>query len=247
MTDSIKKFGLLGYPLSHTFSISYFKDFFDKSLIDWATYDSFPLETLEDLPDLLSVLSGLNVTIPYKELVLPYLDKISKEAENIGAVNCIKIQDGIKYGYNTDAYGFEVSLINLLEGYKPPKALILGTGGAAKAVEFVLNKLEIEATYVSRKIDYLNYTDLNKDIIDAHQLIINTTPLGMFPNIDICPEIPYDKISDRHFLFDLVYNPEKSLFLTHGEAEGAKIMNGYQMLILQAEKSWDIWTNHQTH
>lgn len=185
--------------------------------------------------------SGLNVTIPYKQHIMSSLDALSPEAEAINAVNCIKFEDGRSIGHNTDAYGFEQSLLDLLDGQKIDAALVLGSGGAAAAVRYVLGKQEITYTTVSRRTSYLTYADLTTDLIGRHRLIVNTTPLGTYPNIDNCPRLPYDGISSDHYCYDLVYNPAKTLFLSQAEARGAAIKNGSEMLILQAERSWEIW------
>jgi len=187
---------------------------------------------------------GLNVTIPYKELVIPFLTGLSQEAQEIGAVNTISIDGAERIGHNTDVYGFEHALVPLWDGREKPKsALVLGTGGAAKAVWYVLEKLNISYLKVSRSRGDLLYEDVDQDVISKHQLIINTTPLGMSPHIDQCPAIPYEALTADHILFDLIYNPEVPLFLKQGEARGATIKNGLEMLELQAEKSWSIWTS----
>ena len=238
----IHRFGLIGYPLSHSFSPSYFaKKFADLGIKD-SEYLAYELEDIPRVEALLqSGVKGLNVTIPYKEQVIPYLDRLSDEAKKIGAVNTIKISEEGVVGYNTDVYGFQKSLELFLGGKKIEKALVLGSGGAAKAVKFALETLGILFTTVSRQASFLQYQDLSKKIIDDHQLVINTTPLGMSPKIHTCPNIPYHLLSDEHFLYDLVYNPEKTLFLKQGSARGASVKNGYDMLVLQAEKSWEIW------
>ena len=246
MNSQKRYFGLIGYPLSHSFSPNYFKDFFGKENIDWATYDAFPIQDLTTISDLLGTIDGLNVTIPYKEEIIPHLDHLSPEALAIQAVNCIKVKKGKATGYNTDVYGFRVSLLNFLNGEYIRNALILGDGGAAKAVKYVLNQLDITYTTISRTKGDMSYSDLNDEIIKSSRLIVNTTPLGMYPNVDNCPNISFNSINESHFLFDLVYNPEKTLFLRRGLAKGAKVKNGFEMLILQAEKSWEIWTNNQT-
>ncbi|MDF1695629.1 MAG: shikimate dehydrogenase [Saprospiraceae bacterium] len=237
------KLGLIGYPLSHTFSPSYFAKKFEELGMPDCEYLAYSIETIDLVLGIFDKgVNGLNVTIPYKEQVLPFLDELSEEAFQINAVNTIKIEnDGRRVGYNTDAYGFEVSLLNFLEGAKIEKALVLGTGGAAKAIKYVLKKMGIEITEVSRKPPFLTYAEMNQKVMDQHQLIINTTPLGMYPNEEVCPDIPYTMLTAKHFLYDLVYNPEKTLFLKKGELSGSKIKNGHDMLILQAEKSWEIW------
>lgn len=239
------KLGLIGYPLGHTFSPTYFSTKFQELGISDSEYLAYPLEHIELIEGIFNKgVDGLNVTIPYKEQVIPYLDELSDEAFEINAVNTIYIRNGRKVGYNTDAYGFEMSLKNLLGNVKVEKALVLGSGGASKAIKFVLKKLNIDYQIVSRSDQYLTYSALNDNIIDQHKLIINTTPLGMYPNEEECPDIPYSALTEKHFLYDLVYNPEKTLFLKKGELQGSSIKNGFEMLVLQAEKSWEIWNQH---
>lgn len=251
----MKKYGLIGYPLGHSFS----KAFYDRKIraenIPNVQYDLYPLEDIHQFPSLIghsSELYGVNVTIPHKISVLNYLHQLSPEAQTIGAVNCIQIQrsgtaDPFMIGYNTDAYGFEMSLTPLLRAHHT-RALILGNGGAAKAVMYVLDKLGIAWQIVSRQpiLDYnqLAYTDLNQEVIQAHTLIVNTTPLGTYPDIASCPDLPYAFLDNSHLLYDLVYNPTETLFLRRGNEAGADTKNGYHMLELQAEKNWDIWTQH---
>ena len=241
----MRKFGLIGYPLSHSFSPSYFKKKFDKEGIDGAEYLAYPIDDVRKMLNLIAEgVIGLNVTIPYKEQVIPFMDELDETAAVVQAVNTIKVEDGRLRGFNTDVYGFEMSLRSFIKEKKIEKALVLGTGGAAKAVEFVLRKLNIKFTYISRKDTYLNYKEVTQKMIEQHKLIINTTPLGMQPKIHSFPQIPYIGISEKHFCYDLVYNPEKTLFLKKAAGYGAKIKNGADMLFLQAEKSWQIW-NHQ--
>ncbi|UCG28187.1 MAG: shikimate dehydrogenase [Bacteroidales bacterium] len=243
-------FGLIGYPLTHSFSKNYFENKFRKESIDNAVYENFPLESIELLPGLLNhnpSLKGLNVTIPYKESVLGYLDHLDNTASKIGAVNTIKVQRDnnniLLSGYNTDEYGFRKSLRPYLKtGHR--KALILGTGGAAKAVKYVLEEMGIPYVSVSRKTGnscYLHYSSLDREIVQAHQLIINTTPLGMYPDVEGCPDIPYKDLTPKHLLFDLVYNPETTQFMQKGQEAGAVTLNGKRMLEYQAEKAWEIW------
>lgn len=241
-------FGLIGYPLSHSFSKKYFAAKFEKEGIEDAYYELFPLASIHELPDLIARLpnlTGLNVTIPYKEAVMPFLDALDAGAEAVGAVNCIHFEKGRSKGYNTDVYGFEVSLRNTLEkrtaGTGP--ALVLGTGGAAKAVCYVLTKLEISCQLVSRTPEsgHCTYEDLSPSVIEQHPLIVNTTPVGMSPQVDSCPPILYEAINARHILFDLVYNPFETMFLQKGKEKGAVIQNGLEMLHLQAERAWQIW------
>jgi|TARA_R110000737_G_scaffold294584_1_gene301241 shikimate dehydrogenase len=236
------KLGLIGYPLTHSFSPSYFEEKFKELNIQDSEYLAYSIEEIGKISEVFeSGVTGLNVTIPYKELVIPFLDELSEGAAEVGAVNTIKIENGLKIGYNTDVYGFQASLLEQLGDTKIEKALILGSGGASKAVKYVLNKLGIKYKIVSRKKIYLTYDKLDAKTVQAHKLIVNTTPLGMYPNVDNCPLIPYDGITNQHFLYDLVYNPEKTLFLRKGESAGCSIKNGNDMLVLQAEKSWEIW------
>lgn len=242
----MNQYGLIGYPLSHSFSKKYFSEKFEVEGIENHSYSLFPLEKIDDLHFLLQSspdLKGLNVTIPYKEDVLAFLDEIDDASAKIGAVNTIKIVDGKLKGYNTDVYGFEIALLKLIDKTKIDNALILGTGGAAKACAYILKKLEIPFKYVSRtkKSEQFTYTELSKEVIEKHQLIINTTPLGTFPNIHSYPNIPYNNLTAKHYLYDLVYNPEESQFLKRGKEQGAAMKNGLEMLYLQAEKAWEIW------
>jgi shikimate dehydrogenase len=250
MSQIKKKFGLVGKQISYSFSRKYFSEKFKAMGLVQYEYVNYDLSSIEEFP--VKVLAdiegigGLNVTIPYKESIMAYLDEIDEQAAQIGAVNTIKILEGNKLkGYNTDAYGFEKSLRS---GWKKHqnKALILGTGGASKAVAFVLDAMKIEYLFVSRKPSgsgIISYADLNKNIIREHQLIINCSPVGTFPHLDERPDIPYDFITDRHFLYDLIYNPEKTSFLKMGESKGAAIINGRSMLEFQAERAWMIWNS----
>jgi len=241
----MKVYGLIGYPLSHSFSKGFFAEKFAREHIQNCMYDSFPIPTIEELPVLIaqqSELQGLNVTIPYKEVVMQYLDELSPAAAQIKAVNCIHFKDGRKIGYNTDAIGFRRSLEPLLKTHHN-KALVLGTGGAAKAVKYVLESLNIPYKSVSRQAsaETISYEQLDAGIMASHTLIINTTPLGMYPNVDAAPALPYEQITDRHLLYDLIYNPAMTAFLQQGADRGATVKNGHEMLILQAEASWEIW------
>lgn len=243
----MRLFGLIGYPLAQSFSKKYFTEKFLKENITDAAYELFQLNAIEAFAPLLKAhpdLCGLNVTIPYKQDVLTYLNSLNEETKTIGACNCIKVSNGILKGYNTDAPAFEASLKPLLQTYHR-KALVLGTGGASKAVAFVLNKLNIAYKFVSRtkKYNSFSYDDLSKDIIEDHLLMINTTPLGSFPAVNNLPALPYQFITHRHYLYDLVYNPDKTLFLQKGAEQGAAIKNGYEMLVGQAELSWKIWND----
>jgi shikimate dehydrogenase len=241
----MKVFGLIGYPLSHSFSKGFFAEKFQKEGINDCIYENFPLEDISQFPALLEQqpdLRGLNVTIPYKEAVLPWLDELSPAAEQIKAVNCIQFHEGIRIGFNTDVMGFKRSLQPLLKPHHT-NALVLGTGGAAKAVMFVLQELNIPYTAVSRRAHdgVITYNMLDKDIMTAHTIIINTSPLGMYPQVDAAPPIPYELITKHHLLYDLIYNPAETLFLKQGAGRGAAVKNGHEMLVLQAEASWDIW------
>ncbi|AUS07158.1 shikimate dehydrogenase family protein [Pseudotamlana carrageenivorans] len=243
----MNKLGLLGKNISYSFSRAYFKEKFENEGISDATYENFDIEDIKKFPDIIKNtpnLKGLNVTIPYKEAVMPYLGKINKKAKAIGAVNTIKItKKGKLIGYNTDYYGFKKTLEPFVKPHHK-KALILGTGGASKAVAYSLKELGIEYAYVSRKLSnhvQFSYDTLTENDVKNHEVIINCTPLGTFPDINDCPHIPYQGISKNHILFDLIYNPEETTFLSRGKKNGATIINGANMLKLQAEKSWSIW------
>ncbi|MBK9456588.1 MAG: shikimate dehydrogenase [Chitinophagales bacterium] len=241
----MKLFGLIGFPLSHSFSEKFFSEKFEREDIEDCKYELYPLENIEDIRLLFEVnkdLKGLNVTIPYKESVIEYLDDLDDIAQKIGAINCIKIDEIQRVGYNTDYAGFRDSLKPLLKKHHT-QALVLGTGGASKAVVYALQELGISTTLVSRKTGaaQLTYADINKEIIDNHTIIINCSPVGMYPDINQCPDIPYQFINSAHILYDLVYNPGKTMFLQHGEKQGATIKNGLEMLELQAEYAWEIW------
>jgi shikimate dehydrogenase len=239
----MRTFGLIGYPLKHSFSPQYFKNKFKEEGILNSEYCLFELDDVSKVVELVESVkpAGLNVTIPYKEMILPYLDELSPAAKKIGAVNTIKFNEDYGVGYNTDVYGFEISLKELYGENKPENALILGTGGAAKAVQYVLEELDIVYHNVSRRQGFMNYEDIDQKLIEVHTLIVNTTPLGTFPDINNAPKIPYKYLTDQHLLYDLVYNPDKSLFMKQGEAYGARVKNGLEMLQLQAEKAWEIW------
>ncbi len=242
----MSRYGIIGYPLTHTFSPNFFKEKFASENLHDFSYESFPLADISQLPDLLqkqSELKGLNVTIPYKQLVLPFLNEYDKVVGDIGSCNCIAINNGVLKGFNTDVIGFETSLLTALKPWHN-KAIILGTGGAAAAVRYVLDKLEIHHLSASRNAianHTISYGGITHELVGEYKLIINTTPLGMFPNVMSCPELPYDAITSEHFLFDLIYNPEETLFLCKGKACHATIKNGLEMLIIQAEESWKIW------
>jgi shikimate dehydrogenase len=245
----MKVYGLIGFPLGHSFSKAYFSKKFEKEKIS-ARYETFPIDSLEKLPLVFEEnpkLAGFNVTIPYKEKIIPYLHNIEPEAKKIGAVNTVRLEkvfDEIQLtGFNTDVFGFEVSLTPLLKNHQK-KAIILGSGGASRAVCYVLDKLKIEWQLVSRQPKnkkMLSYESLTPGLIESVFLIINTSPLGMFPNTEGCPDIPYSALTEKHLLYDLVYNPESTLFMQKGMASGASVKNGLEMLQLQAEKAWEIW------
>lgn len=247
----MQKYGLIGYPLGHSFSKGYFNQKFESEKID-AEYVNFPIPSIKDFKNVLKEnpdLCGLNVTLPYKTQVIPYLDELTENAKQIGAVNVIKFAKGMfgkvkLIGHNTDIIGFKQSIEPLLnEGHK--KALILGTGGASKAVFHGLKQLGIEATFVSRTPaeGVLTYNILTDKIIDENKVIVNTTPVGMSPNISACPDIPYQKLTSSHLLYDLLYNPDETLFMKKGKEQGAVVKNGLEMLLLQAFAGWQIWNS----
>ncbi len=240
------QYGLIGKNIEYSFSRQYFKSRFATKGDQQSTYENFELNEISEFTQILTDnpnLKGLNVTIPYKESIIPYLDDLSTKVLEIGAVNTIRItKKGKLKGYNTDWYGFYKSLKPLLKN-KPEKALILGTGGASKAVYYALQKLKIETQFVSRSPEegVLSYEQLTPAIFKSHLLVVNTTPLGTFPNIDQKPEFDYSLFTDQHLAYDLIYNPEISAFLREAQKRGAQIKNGLEMLELQAEKSWSIW------
>ena len=242
----MRLFGLIGYPLSHSFSQKYFEEKFKKKGLIDCQYKLFPITSIDELDNIIKKtpeLEGLNVTIPYKQLVLRHLHTTKNIPDELRACNCIKINKGVLSGYNTDVAGFEKSFVPLLKNYHT-RALILGNGGATAAVIFVLKKLNIGFDIVSRKLhdgSSLTYDNLDEKIMKESLIIINTTPVGMFPNNNECPDIPYQFITEKHLLYDLIYNPAKTLFLQKGEDKGATIKNGEEMLVLQAEESWKIW------
>lgn len=246
----MKVYGLIGKKLSHSFSQGYFSKKFSQLGLDDHHYLNYELPSINDLPELISRVKplGLNVTIPYKEEVLKFVDHLSEEAKQVGAINTLKINylNGKTeiIGHNTDVFGFHRSIKPFFEGFHE-RALILGTGGASKAVTYVLSQLGVQITYVSRtpKEGQLRYEDINEYVIKFHPLIINTTPIGMFPNVDEKVNIPYEYLTDKHFLIDLIYNPEETQFLKEGKARGAKTLNGLTMLHQQAEKAWEIWNS----
>ncbi|MDH7447029.1 shikimate dehydrogenase family protein [Aquimarina sp. 2201CG14-23] len=239
-------YGLLGKDIGYSFSRNYFSDKFKKENLDYQ-YQNFDLKKIEELTDVIKNpnIKGMNVTIPYKEEVIAYLDNLDPIAKEIGAVNVVKFErNGNLKGYNSDHYGFSESLKPLLNE-NTKKALILGTGGASKAIAYSLKKLHIDYSFVSRNPDFqeLSYLDLDEDIIRDFKLIINCTPLGTHPNTDRHPDIPYEYLGENHVLYDLIYNPEETTFMKKGKKKGATTSNGLNMLIQQAEKSWEIWNS----
>ncbi|MFZ1369951.1 MAG: shikimate dehydrogenase [Ferruginibacter sp.] len=242
----MKTYGIIGFPLTHSFSKKYFTEKFQREGITDARYEVYPIGAVNEIHRLIKEdpgLQGLNVTIPYKQTVLPHLDDLSNLPGGLSACNCIRIHNGKTFGYNTDVTGFELSVLPHLKE-QHTAALVLGNGGAAEAVRSVLQKLQIPFTTVSRKRGddaSLTYSQVGPSIIEANKLIINTTPLGTYPGIHECPDIPYRYLTPEHLLYDLVYNPAKTLFLQKGESQGAAVKNGYEMLVLQAEESWKIW------
>lgn len=241
-------YGLIGYPLGHSFSKGYFTEFFTKQAID-AEYKNFELPSIELLPNILKAektLCGFNVTIPYKQQIFNYLDEIDEAAQTIGAVNVVKVMrhnEGIHLkGYNSDYIGFIDSIRPLLTP-QHTHALILGTGGASKAVDYALRQLGMKTLFVSRteKEDILSYDKLTPEILEKYTIIINTTPLGMFPKVNECPPLDFTSIGSKHLLYDVIYNPERTLFIQYGEERGATTCNGMDMLIGQAKAAWEIW------
>ena len=246
----MKKFGLIGFPLAHSFSKKYYDAKIEREQIPDVGYELYPIPTISAFAGLVEndpLLMGINVTIPYKVAVMDYLHQLSAEAEAIAAVNCIRIErttgsKPVLSGYNTDVYGFSESLKPLLKPHHDA-ALVLGNGGAAKAVSFALRQLGIAHTVVSRSPQkgQLAYAQLDAAVIGIHPVIINTTPLGTYPNVTGCPDIPYNLLDDRHLLYDLVYNPPETEFLKRGKKRGAATKNGLEMLELQADRNWEIW------
>ena len=243
----MRQFGLIGFPLSHSFSKGYFANhFLTENILD-AQYENYSIESIDLFTDLWKnnpSLKGLNVTIPYKKVVIPFLQHSSSVVQSIQACNCIKLHEGALYGYNTDVIGFEQSLLPYLASHHQ-KALIFGTGGAAAAVEWVLKKLGISYQLVSRTASdgCISYAALSPAVIAAHTLLIHTSPVGMFPNTEEAPNVPYEAITSKHHLYDLVYNPAVTKFLAKGAAQGATTQNGLDMLHLQANASWEIWNS----
>lgn len=243
----MSKFGLIGKNISYSFSRKYFSEKFEREKL-LHTYENFDIPSIEFFPKILAEtndLKGFNVTIPYKQEIIPFLDNLNPEAEKIGAVNTIKISEDKKLtGYNTDYFGFKKALEVFLP-LQQKTALILGTGGASKAITYTLRNLGFDYKFVSRKsgVNTLVYSELNQEIIENHLLIVNCTPLGTFPNITDCPPIPYQFLTKNHLLFDLIYNPSESEFLKRGKLKSAETSNGLRMLELQAEKAWEIWNS----
>ena len=236
------KYGLIGYPLGHSFSISFFNEKFQDEGIN-ATYENFEIPTIN------ANLRGLNVTIPYKEKVIGFLDSLSKEAKEIGAVNVIKVthkgNKTLLKGYNSDVIGFTKSIEPMLERFHK-KALILGTGGASKAIEYGLKTLGLQTVKVSRseKPGTMQYSEITPETIKKYNVIVNCTPCGMYPKADECPNLPYEAMDNRTLLYDLIYNPDETLFMKKGKAQGAIVKNGLEMLLLQAYASWDFWNSN---
>ena len=244
----MREFGLIGRSLKHSFSVAYFRDKFHAEAIQDCSYSNFELEEIDEVVDLVKKnpnLCGFSVTIPYKQDIMPLLDEISSEAEMVGAVNCVRIINGRMIGYNTDVLGFKSSLEDFLGATTIERALVLGTGGASQAVQYVLSQMGIEYQLVSRdpsKADF-TYDNLSCESLFEHHLVVNTTPIGMYPNVDEAPRIPYAYITPSHYLYDLVYNPILTQFLDYGQQRGANICNGTAMLQAQAEAAWQIWNS----
>lgn len=246
------KYGLIGYPLGHSFSRTYFNQKFEDEGLD-ATYENYEIATVDALPEVIDTnpeLKGLNVTIPYKEKVMEYLDTVSPEARSIGAVNVIKItrQEGktTLKGFNSDVIGFTQSIEPMLEKYHK-KALILGTGGASKAVDFALKSLGLDTLKVSRsqKEGTIQYKDVTAEIVEEYNVIVNCTPCGMYPKTEECPALPYEALDGKNILYDLIYNPDTTLFIKKGKEHGATVKNGLEMLLLQAFASWEFWNGKE--
>jgi shikimate dehydrogenase len=246
----MKTYGLIGYRLSHSFSKKYFTEKFQAEGISDCQYENFQMDSVDQFPLLLKSidnLKGLNVTIPYKEQIIPYLNECDPAAKEIGAVNVIKIEaDGTLIGYNSDYFGFKETLSAFIGySFEHKKALVLGTGGAAKAAVTALKHLNIPFQVVSRTKgkDIISYEEINKEIISSHNIIINTSPLGMYPDTESFPLLPYEFLTSQHYLYDLIYNPEQTIFMKKAEEYGAHTLNGLPMLIGQAEKAWEIWNS----
>jgi shikimate dehydrogenase len=245
----MRQFGLIGYPLSHSFSKKYFTDKFKNEQIADCSYELYPLRSIDDLPALLREtpgLAGFNITIPYKESVLTFLSGASQAVQEIGACNCVRIEKGKLIGFNTDVTGFEQTLLPHLRPHQK-KALILGTGGAAKAVAWVFKQHQIAYQNVSRQkgVQCIEYKEVTKEVLEEYTIVVNTTPLGMQPNVNDCPSVNFEWVNATHLCIDLIYNPLKTVFLARAEQSGANIVNGLEMLMIQAEESWKIWNDLQ--
>lgn len=241
-----KKYGLIGQKLSHSFSKKFFEKKFRDQSID-GTYENFEMEDISGIQAVFQIgnLAGLNVTIPYKEVILPFLDDLDESAKMVGAVNCIQVKNGKRIGYNTDVFGFRQMIKPFLESHHE-RALILGKGGASKAVASVLKELGLSVFFVTRNPKEENdfaYNEINERMIQSCGIIVNTTPVGMFPDIDTAPEIPYTFLTDKNLVVDLIYNPKETLFMKRARSFGANVINGETMLYQQAEKSWEIWNS----
>jgi len=240
-------YGLIGYPLGHSFSKKYFTHKFESEGLLDCYFEMFPLGNIQEFSQLLTgnaALKGLAVTIPYKQAIIPFLDNVSDEAVKVGAVNCIQFQSGKLSGFNTDVVGFEKSFVPLLQPHHK-RALVLGTGGASKAVQYILSKHSIPFTLVSRSEDaekgIINYASLSRQVLSEHLIVINCSPVGMAPNEKDKPALPYEFITNRHYFYDLVYGPIQTAFLMEGNSRGAIVKDGYEMLVLQAEENWRVW------
>ncbi|WP_262151282.1 shikimate dehydrogenase family protein [Chryseobacterium foetidum] len=244
--ESKYKLGLIGQNISYSFSKKYFEDKFHKLMVKNYSYEIFDLKNINEVENLFadSELLGFNVTIPFKEKIVDYLDELSDEAEKIGAVNCVKIENGIKKGFNTDATGFEKTLLLHIKPHHQ-SAMILGNGGAAKAVKYVLDKMQIPNITVARSSEEFNFKNISAETVRNNQMIIQTTPVGTFPNVDDCLDFPFDGITDQHLIIDLIYNPNYTKFIINASEKGAKTANGFYMLEQQAEKAWEIWNNQK--
>ena len=246
------KYGLIGFPLGHSFSVSFFNEQFTNENIN-ARYINFEIPQIDELPEILASnpeLKGLNVTTPYKQKVISYLDDISPEAKSIGAVNVIRIthkgKNPILKGFNSDVIGFTRSIEPMLEKFHK-KALILGTGGASKAIEYGLNTLGLETLFVSRtkRDGWITYDEVTPELVKEYNVIVNCTPVGMYPKADSCPDLPYEAMGSHNILYDLIYNPDETLFMKKGAEHGATTKNGLEMLLLQAFASWDFWNGEE--
>jgi shikimate dehydrogenase len=243
----MKRFGLIGKSLAHSFSPAFFKKYFEQNEID-ANYELFELETIEKVKVILNdeSISGLNVTVPYKIEIIPFLDEIDPIAKTIGAVNVVAFKEGQTVGFNTDAYGFQQSIKPFLT-FKHERALILGTGGASKAIEYVFKQIGIDVLFISQnpegKPKHFSYEEINNHMLNACKVVVNCTPVGTYPKVDECVEFPFQYLTEDHLVIDLIYNPAKTKFLIEAEKNGATILNGESMLKEQALKSWEIWTS----